>query len=141
MDSDADLDTDLDADLDTASSSSISRGPSVQPEGIDILPSRLVYLLTLLARVVDVKGKRFWCVEAFCGVASIVNGFRERGMEAVGFDFETVDPKDDINTSVGFVRLLGQIMLTFTGGLFFAAPRCGSWVPHIRTNTYNYTSL
>ena len=68
------------------------------------------------------------CVELFAGVQSVTNGFIHRGFKAEGFDKASIDPRQDLTTTEGFMRAFEKVLRLMPDGLLFAAPPCSLFV-------------
>ena len=66
-------------------------------------------------------------MEVFCGVASIVFGFRMFGYLGKGID-KNISMGFDFVSSIGIVNILGLACTIKRGGLVWLAPPCSSWV-------------
>lgn len=92
------------------------------------VPYRLVRLFFLLSLVKRVQLDQWDVVELFAGVRSIQRGFQHFGMTGEAADI-TIDPRDDILTSIGFARSLLKVAgLKRNQGLVTSACVCSTWV-------------
>ena len=65
---------------------------------------------------------------AECRFSSPPKGVKGLGFDAVGLDFSTIDPGDNINTPGGFCKAVLYTIALRADGLLWAAPPCSSWV-------------
>ena len=91
------------------------------------IPHLLLVLVAYISSRYAACG-RLGCLELFAGCHSIVNGFKDLGMPAVGMDYATGSAFDDVNTTPGFVRALLFVLGLEPDGMLWAAPPCRTWV-------------
>jgi hypothetical protein len=92
-----------------------------------------VALRSLIAQVGDVK-RNLDFVELFAGDGAI-----STGLEGVGFTGLRIDarrrPEHNFMTPTGFAIALRAVLMLRVGGIFWAAPPCGTWVWVSRAST------